>query len=158
MRPPFPDRPVVAAFDGSPGSWSALSAAARIADASGRPLRVLRVFARNAPTSSVLPGFLRDTEHAEATAREELEQVVDRYADAQAAFLTGDAAQELTRESEYAALMVLGSRGYGAPGGVLLGAVTGSLVYTAGCPLVILPHEVHPPLGQLFSENAVEAA
>ncbi len=151
LRLHFSSRPVAAAYDGSAGASAALGAAAGIAQAAERPLRAIRVFRNDWLTPPTLPGFLRVTPDAEQASREELERAVEEYPGAEGAFLSGDPARELSRESEHCALMVVGSRDYGPSGAVLLGGVSGRLVYTAMCPLVIVPHGVDAPLGELFA-------
>ena len=139
------------AFDGSPGARAALAAAALIARATDTPLRVIRVFARDLPTPPshrLPPGFVRITADAEQAAREEFECAIAELAgaDAEAAFLIGDPADELPRESEVCDRMVIGSRGYGPAPAVLLGDVSGRLMRTAACPVVIVPNGLKAPL------------
>ena len=139
LRPHLRSGRTAAAFDGSPGARAALDAAALIARATDTPLRVIRVFARDLPTppsQRLPPGFVRITADAEQAAREELECAVAELAgaDAEAAFLIGDPADELARESEVCDLMVIGSRGYGPAPAVLLGDVSGRADAHSGLP------------------------
>ena len=62
--------------------------------------------------------------------------------DAEPAFLVGDPARELARESEVSDLLVIGSRSYGPSPAVLLGGVSGPLIETAACPVLIVPNGV----------------
>jgi nucleotide-binding universal stress UspA family protein len=156
LRPQMPIGRIAAAFDGSAGARAALRAAALIARATGSSLRVSRVFTRDWPSPRSLlapPGFVRITQDAEGAAREELERAVDGVPGAEAAFLVGDPADELTLESEVADLMVIGSRNYGPAPAVLLGEVSGSLMRTAVCPIVIVPHGAEAPLSVLFAQT-----
>ena len=84
-----------------------------------------------------------DAEHA---ARAELERAVAALPGAEAAFLVGDPAVELARESEVCDLLVLGSRGYGPAGAVTLGEVSDALLRPAACPAIVLPNGVTPEL------------
>jgi nucleotide-binding universal stress UspA family protein len=43
------------------------------------------------------------------------------------------------KASERLDLLVLGSRGYGPLGAVVLGSVSNALVRTANCPIVVVP-------------------
>jgi nucleotide-binding universal stress UspA family protein len=56
--------------------------------------------------------------------------------------LDGNAAGQLAQASERLDLLVVGSRGYGPLGAVVLGSVSNALVRTARCPLVVLPRWV----------------
>jgi nucleotide-binding universal stress UspA family protein len=149
---------VSVAYDGSPEAAHALEAAALVARATHDSLRVIRVFTSEwplPPRPFAVPGYVRLTPAAEAAARDELERGVAALPDdahAEAAFLDGDPARELARESEVADLMVVGSRGYGPLRSVLLGGVSGRLARTASCPLLIVPHGDEAPLGPLFAE------
>jgi nucleotide-binding universal stress UspA family protein len=154
LRPHLRSGRTVAAFDGSPGSHAALETAVLIAHATGTSLRVIRVFARHwpAPAPPYPAGFSRITTDAERAAREQLARAVEEHPGAEAAFLIGDPARELARESEMSDLMVVGSRGYGPAPAVLLGDVSGELMHTAVCPVVIVPNGVETPLSGLFAQ------
>jgi nucleotide-binding universal stress UspA family protein len=161
LRPQMPIGRIAAAFDGSAGARAALHAAALIARATGTSLRVNRVFTTDWPSPHSLlapPGFVRITQDAQRAAREELERAVDGLPDAESAFLFGDPAHELALESEVADLMVIGSRGYGPAPAVLLGEVSGSLMRTAVCPIVIVPHGVDAPLSDLYAGTGAASA
>jgi nucleotide-binding universal stress UspA family protein len=60
------------------------------------------------------------------------------------ALLDGDAATQIAKASEHLDLLVLGSRGYGPLGAVLLGSVSSALVRTARCPVVVIPRSATP--------------
>jgi nucleotide-binding universal stress UspA family protein len=86
-------------------------------------------------------------------ARERLEQAVAELpADTrvETAFVEGDPVAVLTRESEAADLLVVGSRGDGPIGAVLTGSVSSRLARTVACPLLIVPRGVEDPLAGLF--------
>lgn len=53
--------------------------------------------------------------------------------------LDGHAARTLLREGDDLELLVLGSRGYGPPGAVLLGSVSRRVVAHARCPVLVVP-------------------
>jgi nucleotide-binding universal stress UspA family protein len=156
LRPHLRIERVAVAYDDSPQAAAALRAATLVARAARAPLRAIRVFTRDLPLPPPLvsvPGYLRVTSAAEDAARDELERAVALVPDdvwAEAAFLHGDPARELATESEVADVMVIGSRGYGPLGAVLLGGVSGRVARTAACPLLIVPHGVEAPLAGLF--------
>ena len=70
---------------------------------------------------------------------QQLERAVSAVPGAEPAFLIGDPAGELVRESESAQLMVIGSRNYGPAPAVLLGDVSGRVAAIASCPVLIVP-------------------
>ncbi len=158
MRPRGEFGRVSVAYDGSPEAERALAAASLVARAAASSLRVIRVFTPDwpvPPTLLSIPGYVRLTPAAEEAARAQLARAVAALGDdarAEAAFLHGDPASELARESEVADLMVVGSRGYGPLHSVLLGGVSGRLACTAACPLLIVPHGAEAPLRELFAE------
>jgi nucleotide-binding universal stress UspA family protein len=53
---------------------------------------------------------------------------------------TGERLSEHTQSLD---LLVLGSRGYGPLRSVLLGGVSGHLIRTASCPVVVCPADLH---------------
>jgi nucleotide-binding universal stress UspA family protein len=153
MRPHLTFNRVTAGFDGSAGGYAALSAASRIAQATGQSLRVVSVFAPDAlapPWLHAAPGFLRVSPDAEHAARMTLERAVADHPGAEPAFLVGDPGRELARESEVSDLLVIGSRGYGPEGALVLGGVSDHVMRTAACPALIVPNGVETPLAELF--------
>jgi nucleotide-binding universal stress UspA family protein len=111
----------------------------------------VRAGGADAPWLPNSPGFLRLTPDAERAAKAELERAVERLPDAEVAFVTGDPARELARESELSDLMVIGCRGYGPAHAVVLGEVSDRLMRTAACPAMIVPGGVPTPLRDLFA-------
>jgi nucleotide-binding universal stress UspA family protein len=53
----------------------------------------------------------------------------------------GDAATALAKESERLGLVVVGSRGYGPLGSVLLGGVSNRLLSRSACPVMVVPRD-----------------
>jgi nucleotide-binding universal stress UspA family protein len=155
LRPHLARGRVTVAFDGSPGAQAALLAAAPLAQAAGMSLRIVSVFSPEpvaSPWLNVPPGYVRITTDAEQSARAALARAAESIPWAETAFLTGDAASELERESEASELLVIGSRGYGPAPAVLLGAVSGRLANTAACPLLIVPNGADVPADGLFGK------
>lgn len=70
----------------------------------------------------------------------------------------GDPAEVLVDVSRNLDLLVMGSRGYGAVRGVLLGSVSRRVTAEAHCPVVVLPRGVKASLEALVSEMVPETA
>jgi nucleotide-binding universal stress UspA family protein len=137
---------VGSAFDGSAESRAALDWAGNLARSIDAELHLLGVHvalppvtlpdATGVPVTSVnrkLRDELRhDLTEAEASVR-------DRDVKVTKALVDGSAASEIAKASERLDLLVVGSRGYGPLGAVMLGSVSNALVRTARCPLVVVP-------------------
>jgi nucleotide-binding universal stress UspA family protein len=148
LRPHRSRGRITVGFDGSPTAQTALDVAAPLARASGASLRVVTVFEPDsAPPPWLLapPGFIRLTADAERATHAALDRATRAVPEAEPAFLVGDPAGELTREADVADLLVIGSRGYGPAPAVLLGEVSGRLMETATCPVLIVPHGAPRP-------------
>jgi nucleotide-binding universal stress UspA family protein len=162
FRPHLKLQRISVGFDGSAEGARALSAALQVARAAAAPLRVIRVFTPDwpvPPTMFAVPGYVRLTPAAEQAAHAELDRTVAALPDdvwAEPAFLHGDPAHELALESEVADLLVIGSRGYGPLKSVLLGGVSGAVVRTAACPVLIVPHRADAALDALFASGLRE--
>jgi len=59
--------------------------------------------------------------------------------------LHGDPAEALARHSARLDLLVTGSRGYGPLRSVIVGGVSGRLIRTARCPVIVVPRTVGAP-------------
>ena len=68
--------------------------------------------------------------------------------------LTGDPAEQLGERSAALDLMLAGSRGYGPLRSVLVGGVSGRLMRTVQCPVIVVPRGVEAPLATLFGAVA----
>jgi nucleotide-binding universal stress UspA family protein len=68
----------------------------------------------------------------------------------QGEFVVGEPVEELAKRSQYADLLITGSRGYGPMRAVLIGSVSGRLVRKAQCPVVVVPRGADCHLEQLF--------
>ena len=51
--------------------------------------------------------------------------------------------------------MVVGSRGYSPLKAVLLGGVSGQLIRSAACPVIVVPRGAHSTVGSLFGPSAI---
>ena len=142
-------------FVDTPNGRAAVRAADVLARATGLPLRVVTVYDPDCVASARLPAppaYLRLGAEAERAARTALERVVAELPHAEPAFLFGDPARELARESQVAEYLVAGSRGYGPSPAVVLGGVGSVLTHTAECALLVVPNGMHRPLAALCGE------
>lgn len=134
------------AFDDSAESRAALDWAARFARSVPAQIRLLSVHEPLPPaTAPADAGLALSSVNQELRAQigQQLDSAEtalrDRGLEANGALLDGDPARELTKATEHLDLLVLGSRGYGPLGAVMLGSVSNALVRTAGCPVVVVP-------------------
>ena len=142
-----PPGSVVVGYNGKEHSRAALAWGAEEAVRRDAPLLVL--FAANYPGMTVEPGpglLHRDPEALEAaeevTARG-VSEALDAYPGLRAVGATEvtSPSRALTEASDDAALIVLGSRGYGRVVGALLGSVAFGVASRARCPVVIVKDE-----------------
>ena len=145
---------VGAAYDGTPEARAAVRAAADLARGLNAELVVIGVVV---PGAYDLDGAV-DGQSIVRDVREELDAIVEQLPDATATLLTGDAAERLAEHSRHIDLLVTGSRGYGPVRAVLAGGVSGRLLRSAHCPVVVVPRGVEAPLGCLFEAELAERA
>lgn len=144
-RRPGPIASVGAAFDGSPEAVGALGVAAQLAVERRAVLRAVAVIepverAFGWAGAWVYPEYREDTL---AAVREDLAAARAALTAAPAhvteELVEGDPVTELVRISRQLDVLVLGSRGYGPVGRLLLGSVTARVVTAAACPLLLCP-------------------
>jgi nucleotide-binding universal stress UspA family protein len=142
---PRPDGPVVVGADGSPNSAAALEFAADEAERRGAELVALHAW--NGGDSTELNAGLPLTYEFWAGPDEEERVLAESLAGiaAQHPGLSihgqvrrGSARRLLQELSRSAQLIVVGDRGHGGFGGLLVGSVSQHLVYHAGCPTVVV--------------------
>lgn len=143
-HPVQPDAPVVVGVDGSSASLVAAHVAAREAWMRGRPLTV--VHAR--PTipdpfgrGSVPPLATDDEDHPTHKAARVVAESLraeNEGLTVEVALVDDDPADALAALSRGAALVVVGSRGFGGFRGMLLGSVSGAVVREATCPVMVV--------------------
>ncbi|HEV2058401.1 MAG TPA: universal stress protein [Solirubrobacteraceae bacterium] len=143
---PSPLRCIGIGFDGSHEAQIAVGAAVVLAQACGARIRLITVFQRlafGAATTTALPG-----ESANEVMRRELREVHDAAigaippdVEAESRFRDGAADEVLVEESGAVDLLVVGSRGYGPRGAVLLGSASTALARAATSPLIVMPRE-----------------
>jgi nucleotide-binding universal stress UspA family protein len=138
---------VVVGVDGSDNAWHALDWAVGEAKLRGATLKVVCSF--EDPVTSVGLGtafgvgtpVTVDPGVMENAARSIVEQAATRVGDVPVELVSradrpGDV---LCEESDGASLLVVGSRGHGALGSLLLGSVSNHVVHHATCPIVVIP-------------------
>ena len=155
-----PERGIIGCgYDGSQSAQRALSAAHRVAAATGARLRVLRAFkplAFDVPPGSVAGGVAYNDDLQERAEAELASAVAGLEGEppAEPFFAVGDAAKVLAEASEELDLLVVGSRGYGPMRAVMVGGVAGRLVREAACPVIVLPRGAgHAEAESLFARG-----
>jgi nucleotide-binding universal stress UspA family protein len=137
------DHPVIAGYDGSPGSRNALAYAAGLCRRLGRPLLVVHVTPPGAycnPLTGQIIGAHRDRAETERWLLAELDEVCDRAGiEVRVVTRRGNPARELAAAADdYSADALV----IGAPGQRwhhVAGSVSGWLARHAHCPVVVVP-------------------
>jgi len=131
-------------FDGQPPARTALSQAVTLAVAARARLRLIAVFEPIAfGHLAVAPPL--DLRTVNATARSLLERRLNdavgatHDVDVEPVLLDGRASEQLSAQTRSLDLLVVGSRGYGPVRSVLLGGVSGQVIRTATCPVIVCP-------------------
>ncbi len=141
---------IAVAFDGSGEARMALDWAAAIAERIRASLLLLAVAGPHdtAGAAHAAGGWAGKALSAEGAEHEvgRLEQVVDSALDelpagvgASAKVVRGEPAEAIAAASADVDLIVIGSRGYGPLGRVLLGGTASALLRAAACPVVVTP-------------------
>ena len=94
--------------------------------------------------------FRADAERALAERVEHLSVGLD---DVEGTLHVGKPADVLIDLSETVDAMVVGSRGYGPLKAVLLGGVSGQLIRSAACPVIVVPRGARSAVGSLFAPS-----
>lgn len=141
---------IMVAVDGSEGSSAAIAEAVELAQQMDAALSFVYV---RKPSSSALghPYYERQLSHDLRLGREVIDEAIDAAARAGIAcdgdVFEGDAADEIVSlaDNRDVDLIVVGSRGYGALAGALLGSVSREVVQHAPVPVLVakqrpLPH------------------
>ncbi len=142
---------VVVGVDGSTGSLSAVRAAASEAVKRGRPLRIVHAFiwpslgvavgpAVDGPSDTGMRAF---AERILAEAVVEAEKAAPGV-HATVALVDGEAATVLLGESRDAVLLVIGDRGLGGFGSLVLGSVALHTTAHAACPVLVVRGQERP--------------
>jgi nucleotide-binding universal stress UspA family protein len=148
-------------YDGSSSSRRALEEAGRLATATGAQLRAIRVFEPLMydlpPGNAAFGGMASYNDGLHARAAEELDAAVARIETdrAESQLETGNPAHVLADASEGLDLLFVGSRGYGPMHAVMVGGVSGQLVRSAACPVIVFPRSApHGEGDSLFADAA----
>lgn len=174
MYPDTLTRPIVVAIDGSPHSNAAVRWAAResvLRKASVKLVHAITPILETWEVSGPNPdmdqwyrdnakAILADAEAIFRAARDDSAAI-----DLETALVDSSAVPALIEASKGAQLIVVGSRGLGRVGRLLLGSVSTSLIHHAHCPVVVIPHDKerdstdrHPVLLGIDGSIASEAA
>ena len=156
-----PAHPVIGcAYRPTEDGAAALGAAEELALALSASLRVMQVIE---PLARLYDGGemplnlpdLNASMYAD-TERSLIERVARLSADleAEGTLHTGRPADVLIALSETVNLLVIGSRGYGPLKAVLLGGVSGQVIRSAACPVVVVPRQAASAVGSVFASAA----
>ena len=154
---------VACAWDGTPESEMALVAAEDLARAMGASLRVVRIFepqfyATPPGLGYGYPSLIEGVrQHAGQALQERLAHLSEDV-EAVGELREGDPRHELVRASESADLLVMGSRGFGPLRAVLLGGVSGPVIRSAACPVMVVPRGAEATAVPAFAHIAAHAA
>ena len=133
---------IVVGVDGSESSKDALRWASRQAKLTGVALHVVAAWRYPVEWGWVMT--YDESFDPEAQNRHGLQATVDEVlgaaSDAQLVLVESNPAQALLDASKEAELLVVGSRGRGQLGGMLLGSVSQHCVQQATCPVVVVRH------------------
>jgi nucleotide-binding universal stress UspA family protein len=141
---------IIVGVDGSPNSERALDWAMKEAAIRHAPLTVIAVHEAMKSYWTGKPVTLSEDSAEIAKTREAAEEMTQKAAsrlgDARPAsvnvhMVNGFAAKELVDASHEAELVVLGSRGGGGFGRLMMGSVSSQVAHHAACPVVVVPHE-----------------
>jgi len=178
MTPDSLARPIIVAVDGSPHSnaaveWAAEESALRKAAVKliHAVTPMLETWGRSGPGPEG-DRWYRDNAIAvlaDAEARFRAARAVSSPVDVETVMLESAVVPAIIEASAGAQLIVVGSRGMGQVGRLLLGSVSTGLIHHAHCPVAVIPHENprpasdrHPVLlgvdGTIASEAAIALA
>ena len=138
---------IVVGFDGSAHSERSIEWAMKEAALRHAPLTVLAVHpvAISAWTRApiIYPADQDDVDKARTAAQESVDKVASQLSGERPSVtvraLSGVPAEELIKAGADADLLVVGSRGSGGFGRLLLGSVSSQVTHHAPCPVVVVP-------------------
>jgi nucleotide-binding universal stress UspA family protein len=144
---PGPEHPILVGVDGSPEARAALEYAATLASGRSAPLTVATVWRCTVADAWVTAYGSADfdaSEEAGATAAEVNAEAVDEVRDSfpdlevRSLVVVGVPGHVLADLGRSHALVVVGSRGRGGFGGLLLGSVSHAVIHQASCPVIVV--------------------
>jgi nucleotide-binding universal stress UspA family protein len=138
---------VVVGVDGSDNGWGALEWAAGEAKLRGATLKIVCAFVDPVTTIGLGTAFgvgapvTVDPDVIEQASASLVDEAASRIEGVPVERVAKTARPEevLCQESHGAALLVVGARGHGALGSLLLGSVSNYVVHHATCPVVVVP-------------------
>jgi len=141
---------IVVGVDGSDHSRAALTWALREAAQRHLPLTVMTVRPAQVRLATRIywaEPDLAESSSDEQAARKAVGEFVDRVAgelgetppEVTVEVTTGNVAEELVRASRDADMLVVGSRGAGGFGQLLVGSVSSQVTHHAACPVLVVP-------------------
>lgn len=136
-------RRIVVGIDGSPGARAALEYACRRAERTGETVTAVHGWHIHAPSSDVwsaMPRTFADEEARRLLLAESVAGVGEDHPDVvlELEAVAVDPATCLVDASSGASLVVVGSRGLGLVGGMLLGSVSQAVLHRAHCPVAVV--------------------
>jgi nucleotide-binding universal stress UspA family protein len=139
---------------------AALGAAEELALALSAPLRVIQVvepLARTYDGGEMPLNFLEINASIFQDTERTLGQRVARLSsrlESEGTLYSGRPADVLIGLSETVDILVIGSRGYGPLKAVLLGGVSGQIIRSAACPVIVIPRRAPTAVGSVFATAA----
>lgn len=137
--PPVAEAPVLLGFDGSPSSQSAIALA--FDEASRRRVGLVAMHAWWSPGAFEMPGFNWETMRPEVNRqiREMLASWQHHFPDVpvERVVVADRPAERIVERSGSCQLVVVGSHGYGAVSGAVLGSVSNAVVQASTVPVVV---------------------
>ena len=159
-----PIRRIGVAYDGSEESTEAVAGAVELARALSAELELIGVVVPSIYAAGGLLGgaaYAVPVEDVERAVQDGLDAVIAGLPNdiaASSVRLEGDPADQLGEHSAGLDLLLAGSRGYGPLRSVLVGGVSGRLMRTAQCPVIVIPRGADAPLSTLFGTAAATVA
>ncbi len=144
---------IVVGYDGSTNAVAALEWAAREAAGRGAGLRVVMTLPRffegmAAPIGSISSVVPAPAHHTVETVGEDARRLAAKFLPEDRVRLTeevGSPAAVLIRASERARMLVVGNRGHGSFGSMVLGSVSSAVAGHAACPVTVVRGAVDDP-------------
>ena len=159
-----PIRRIGVAYDASEEADAAVAAAVELSRALDAELEIIGVVTPESYGASPMMGGLSslslraDVERAIQAGLDAVVAGLPAGITASSARLSGEPADQLGEHSADLDLMIAGSRGYGPLRSVLVGGVSGRLIRTAHCPVIVVPRGAQEPLGALFATSTAITA
>lgn len=156
LRPGWRPERIGVGYDGRSESRAALAAAADLAIDLGCTLTIGTAWQEPAYTAL---GYPAEIQEISAEIQSHAQQLLDSavasadVASIEGRLMHGGAADALRDLSEEVDLMIVGSRSYGAPLGVLLGSTAHRLVRDARCPVIVVPRGTREPADPVTSRE-----